>query len=128
MEPLKKSDKRRYVRSDLIVPIKYRVFKNDSTFKRSFSIGRAKDLSMKGLKWEVSRHNPVGTKLDMEIELSNTLGVYVVGKVVGGEDETIEGILHQYDRVTFVDLSKPVQDLLWGVIYESLKKNAPKKK
>ena len=126
MEETKRAERRRFARVPLTVPVKYRAFRNDSVFHTSFNIGRTKDISMGGLKCAVSRHNPVDAKLDMEIDLSDTLSAYVVAKVVGGEDQVINGIVHRFDRVSFLEMDKDVQDLLMRLVFENMRKSGIK--
>ena len=128
MEAQKGQEKRRFARTDIIVPIKYRLYRNNSVFQSSFNIGKSRNLSMGGLKFAVSKHLPVGTKLDMELELSRTMGIYVVAQVVGGDDEVVNGITHRYDRVTFSEVDTEVQDLLMRLMFEIMKRNSLKNK
>ena len=128
MEEPKRQEKRRSVRVDLTVPVKYRAFRNDSIFQSNFNVGRSKDLSVGGLRWAVAKHNPIDTKLDMELELPDDMCAYVVGKVVGGEDVVINGITHRFDRVAFLDMDKEVQDLLMRQVFDSMRRKGMKGK
>jgi c-di-GMP-binding flagellar brake protein YcgR len=87
-----KSQKRRFVRLNIILPVKYRAFTGNTIFTDQFNIGRTNDLSIGGINIAVSKPIPVDTKLDIEIELDDKNRVYVVGKVLGGEDKVIDGI------------------------------------
>jgi c-di-GMP-binding flagellar brake protein YcgR len=120
------TEKRRFARTELTVPVKYRLYRNDPVFISGFNIGRSKNISAGGLKLAVSRHNPINTKLDMEIELSRTLGVYLTAKVVGGEDLEIDDIVHRFDRVSFEEVDKDVQDLLLRLVFELMKQKRSK--
>jgi c-di-GMP-binding flagellar brake protein YcgR len=122
MEEKKKTEKRRFVRVDMTIPVKYRNFKNDPILKSHFNVGRGRDISLGGLKWAVSKHNPVNSKLDMEIVLSDTLSAYVVAKVVGGENKVVDGIVHQFDRVTFLEMDQKAQNVLTRQVLEGLRK------
>jgi len=122
MEQTSKGEKRRFVRVDMTVPVKYRSFRNDSIFQGNFSVGKSRDISVSGLKWAVGKQNAVNTKLDMELVLSDTLSVYVIGKVVGGEDKTINGIVHRFDRVTFLEVDKDVQQVLTRQVFDALRR------
>lgn len=122
MAETKRTEKRRFPRIELNIPVKYRAFRNDSIFSSNFSVGRSKDISVGGLKLAVGKHNPVDTKLDMEIELTSNLFAYVVGKVLGGQDEEINGVTHRYDRVIFLEMDKEIKDALTRFIFEGLKK------
>jgi hypothetical protein len=126
MEEPKKQEKRRFVRVEITVPVKYRSYRNDSIFRANFNVGRSRDMSVGGLKVSVSKHNPVDSKLDMEIELPDSMPAYVIGKVVGGEDVVIDGIVHHYDRISFVDMDKEIQDVIMKQIFENLRKKGPK--
>jgi c-di-GMP-binding flagellar brake protein YcgR len=119
----KREERRRFVRVEMTVPVKYRTFRNSSEFQSSFNVGRSKDISVGGLKCAVSKHNPIETKLDIEIELSDTLSAYVVGKVLGGEDRVIDGIVHRFDRVTFLQMEPDVQELLMRQVFEQMRRN-----
>jgi c-di-GMP-binding flagellar brake protein YcgR len=126
MEEPKKPEKRRFVRVELIVPVKYRSFRNDSIFQSNFNVGRSRDISVGGLKFAVAKHNPVNTKLDMELELPDALSAYVTGKVVGGEDVVVNGIVHRFDRITFLEMDKEVQDLIMRQVFESMRRKRTK--
>jgi len=126
MEEPKRQEKRRFVRIEVTVPIKYRNFKNDSVFHSNFNVGRSRDISVGGLKFSVGKHTPVDTKLDMEIELPDSMPAYVIGKVVGGEDVIINGIVHHYDRIQFVDIDKEIQDVIMKQVFEGLRKKGAK--
>jgi hypothetical protein len=127
MEEPKKQEKRRFVRVEITVPVKYRTFRNDSIFRSNFNVGRSRDLSVGGLKFSVSKHSPVDSKLDMEIELPDGMPAYVIGKVVGGEDYVIDGIVHHYDRISFVDMDKEVQDVIMKQVFDNLRRRGPKR-
>ena len=128
MEPVRTSERRRFARAEInSIPIKYRAFRNDSFFISGFHVGRGIDISVGGLKWAVGRHMPIGTKLDMEIELNGPIGVYVVAQVVGSNDQVVNGITHRYDRVTFLEMEKDVQDQIMRQVFENLKKRSIKK-
>ncbi len=126
-EQPKRQEKRRFVRVELTVPVKYRNFRNDSIFRSNFNVGRSRDISVGGLKFSVSKHSPLDSKLDMEIELPDGMPAYVIGKVVGGEDVVINGITHHYDRISFVDMDKEVQDVIMKQVFESMRKKGPKR-
>jgi c-di-GMP-binding flagellar brake protein YcgR len=122
MAETKRTEKRRFPRIELTIPVKYRAFRNDSIFSSNFSVGRSKDISVGGLKLAVGKHNPVDTKLDMEIELTSNLYAYVVAKVLGGHDEEINGITPRFDRVIFLEMDKEIREALTRHIFEGLKK------
>ena len=126
MEETKQPEKRRSVRVEMIVPVKYRNFRNDSIFQSNFNVGRSRDLSVGGLKFAVTKHNAVNSKLDMEIELPDALSAYVTGKVIGGEDVVINGIIHRFDRISFLEMDKDVQDLIMRQVFESLRRKRGK--
>ncbi len=96
----------------LFIPVKYRVFRNDPIFQDRFNVGRSMDLSMNNLLLAVGRHNSVNTTLDMELDFSQDKSAYVVGKVIEGVDELINGIVHHFDRIVFAKLDKEAEDLI----------------
>jgi c-di-GMP-binding flagellar brake protein YcgR len=124
----KNKERRRHARVELTGPIKYRPFRNESIFKDNYSVGRINNISLGGLKFALGKHNPTESKLDMEIELSDVLSFYAVGKVVGGEDRAVDGIIHQFDRICFLEMDKEVQDLLMRLVFEYMRRSGSKAK
>ncbi|HXL71988.1 MAG TPA: PilZ domain-containing protein [bacterium] len=122
MEETKRVEKRRFVRLETTIPVKYRACQNDSIFSGNFSVGRSKNISAGGLKLAVGRHNPIDTKLDMEMELPNNVLAYTTAKVLGGNDEQINGITHRFDRVVFLEMDDDVQGTLTRYVFEGLRK------
>jgi c-di-GMP-binding flagellar brake protein YcgR len=118
----KKTQKRRFVRLDVVLPVKYRKFTGNPIFVSHFNVGRTIDLSSGGIKLSVSRPIPVGTKLDMEIELDDRTASYVPGKVLGGEDKVIDGIGRRIEKISFVDLDPDAQDMIMKFIFNNQRK------
>src|ERR1700678_3395445 len=106
----KKVQKRRFVRLDIVLPVKYRRYTGNPVFQANFNVGRTINLSVGGVKLSVSTPIPSGTKLDMEIEISDSIKPYVVGKVVGGEERVIDGISRRIEKIGFVEVDKDAQD------------------
>ncbi len=124
----KKNQKRRFVRLDVVMPIKYRRYTGNPVFQSNFNVGRTINLSVGGVKLSVSTPIPVGTKLDMEIELSDSVKPYAVGKVVGGEEKVIDGISRRIEKISFLEVDKEVQDLMMKYIFNHLRKVVRKDK
>jgi c-di-GMP-binding flagellar brake protein YcgR len=124
----KKVQKRRFVRLDIVLPVKYRRYTGNPVFQANFNVGRTINLSVGGVKLSVSTPIPSGTKLDMEIEISDSIKPYVVGKVVGGEERVIEGISRRIEKIGFVEVDKDAQDLMMKYIFENLRKVVRKDK
>lgn len=108
--------------AQLVIPVKYRIFRNDPIFDRQFNIGRGMDLSLNNLVLAVGRHNPTNTNLDMELDFAQGKSAYAVGKVIEGLDELINGIVYHFDRIVFAKLDKDAEDLIVHQIAESNKK------
>jgi c-di-GMP-binding flagellar brake protein YcgR len=118
----KKVQKRNFVRLDVVLPVKYRRFTGNPVFQSNFNVGRTVNISVGGVKLSVSTPIPVGTRLDMEIELSDSVKPYVVGKVLGGEEKVIDGISRRIEKISFVEVDKDAQDLMMKYIFENLRK------
>ncbi|HET9869486.1 MAG TPA: PilZ domain-containing protein [bacterium] len=118
----KKGQKRRFVRLNVVLPVKYRKYTGNPIFTSNFNVGRTIDLSSGGLKLSVSRPIPAGSKLDMEIELDEKTASYVAGKVLGGEDKVIDGIGRRIEKITFVDMDPEAQDLIMKFIFNNQRK------
>lgn len=124
----KKNQKRRFVRLDVVMPVKYRRYTGNPVFQSNFNVGRTINLSVGGVKLSVSTPIPVGTKLDMEIELSDSVKPYAVGKVVGGEEKVIDGISRRIEKISFLEVDKEVQDIMMKYIFNRLRKVVRKDK
>lgn len=108
--------------ASLFFPVKYRLFRDNPIFEGRFNVGRSMDLSMNNLVLAVSRHNSVNTNLDMELDFPQGDSAYVVGKVVAGIDEMIDGITHHFDRIVFAKLDHDAEDLIVKRIKENNQK------
>lgn len=118
----KKTQKRRFVRLDVVLPVKYRKYTGNPIFRGHFNVGRTNDLSIGGIKMAVSRPLPPGTKLDMEIELDDDLRPYLVGKVLGGEDKVVDGISRRVEKVSFTEVEPEAQDMMMKFIFDHQRK------
>lgn len=118
----KKVQKRRFVRLDVVLPVKYRRFTGNPVFQSNFNVGRTVNVSVGGVKLSVSTPIPVGTRLDMEIEFSDSVKPYVVGKVLGGEEKVIDGISRRIEKISFVEVDKDAQDIMMKYIFDNLRK------
>jgi c-di-GMP-binding flagellar brake protein YcgR len=128
MADSKKEQKRRFVRLDVVLPIKYRKYVGSPVFRSRFNLGRTNDLSIGGVKMSVSKAIPAGTKLDLEIELEEDIRPYIVGKVLGGEDKVIDGISRRIEKVSFVEVDPEAQDMMMKFIFDHQRKEVRKEK
>jgi c-di-GMP-binding flagellar brake protein YcgR len=128
MAETKKNQKRRYVRLEVVLPVKYRKYTGNPVLKGEFNVGKTYDLSVGGTKMTVSRAIPVGTKLDMEIELDDDLRPYLVGKVLSGEDKVIDGISRRVEKVSFVEVDADAQDMMMKYIFDHQRHDVRKDK
>ena len=122
MREPKKTEKRRSVRTPVTVPVRYRVNGEGAALQKSFVAGHSKDISVSGLRLAVKEHHPVGTELELEIVLPRALGLHtsatVVGKVVGVEEWRVDGVVNQFDRISFVEPDKNAQVLILRLVFE----------
>jgi len=86
MADSKKNQKRRFVRLEVVLPVKFRVYTGNPIFQKSFDLGRTCDLSSGGMSVVVSKALVPGTKLDLELELDAQVRPDIVGKALGGND------------------------------------------
>jgi hypothetical protein len=126
MREPKKSEKRRSVRTPVTVPVRYRVNGDGSTLQKSFVVGHSKDISVSGLRLAVEEHHPIGTELELEIVLPRALNIHgsarVIGKVVGVEEWRVDGVVTQFDRISFVEADKNAQILILRLVFEIRKR------
>jgi c-di-GMP-binding flagellar brake protein YcgR len=123
-----KSQKRRFVRANIILPVKYRKFTGNAVFTDQFNIGRTNDLSIGGVNLTVSKSISVDTKLDIEIELNDKARVYVAGQVLGGEDKVIDGISRRIEKINFIEIDPEVEDVIMKFIFDHERKEVRKDK
>ena len=123
-----KDQKRKSVRLEVVLPVKYRRYTGNPVLANNFNVGRTHDISVGGVKLSVSTPIALGTKLDMEIELSDALRPYAVGKVIGGEDKVIDGIAHRIEKVSFLEMDAESQDMMMKYIFDNLRKESRKVK
>jgi c-di-GMP-binding flagellar brake protein YcgR len=124
----KKIQKRRFVRLDAVLSAKYRRYTGNPVFQSNFNVGKTINLSVGGVKLSVSTPIPTGTKLDMELELSESVKLYAVGKVIGGEEKVIDGISRRIEKISFLEVDKEDQDLMMKYIFNHLRKVVRKNK
>jgi c-di-GMP-binding flagellar brake protein YcgR len=122
----KKTQKRRFVRLNVVLPVKYRKYTGNPVLRGQFNVGRTHDLSIGGIKMTVSRPIPAGTKLDMEIELDEDLRPYLVGKVLGGEEKIVDGISRRIEKVNFIEVDPEAQDMMMKFIFGHQRKEVRK--
>jgi hypothetical protein len=122
MREPKKSEKRRSVRTPVTVPVRYRVNGEGSALQKSLMVGHSKDISVSGLRLAVEEHHPIGTELELEIVLPRALDLHtsarVIGEVVGVEDWRVDGVVTQFDRISFVEADKNAQILILRLVFE----------
>jgi hypothetical protein len=122
MKDPKKKEKRRSVRTPVMMPVKYRINGESSVLQKSFVVGHSKDISVSGLKLAVKEHHPVGTELELEIVLPRALDLHtsarVVGKVVGLDEWRVDGRVNRFDRISFVEPDKNAQVLIQRLVFE----------
>ncbi|GEM_PF-1723418 len=132
MEKPKRAEKRRSFRAQLTVPVRYRLFQDDSAPKKDFISSHTNDISVNGLKLAVKQHHPNNTKLEMEIEFPRALGIKaparVIGNVVGSGNWKIGDVVDRFNRVAFVDPDKKAQMLILRLVFEIMKQKSEKKK
>ena len=123
-----KAQKRRFVRLNVVLPIKYRSYTGNPVFQENFNLGRTNDLSIGGVRMSVSKPLTAGAKLDMELELSEDNKIYVVGKVVGGEEKTEDGVARRIEKISFLEVDSDAQDMMMKFIFEHQRKEVRKDK
>ena len=126
MTEAKKDQKRNSVRLEVVLPVKYRRYTGNPVLNNNFNVGRTHDISIGGVKISVSTPIAVGTKLDMEIELSDDIKPYAVGKVIGGEEKIIDGISHRVEKISFLEMDSESQDMMMRYIFDNLRKEGRK--
>ena len=122
MREPKKSEKRRSVRTPVTVPVRYRVNGEGSALQKSLMVGHSKDISVSGLRLAVEEHHPIGTELELEIVLPRALDLHtsarVIGEVVGVEEWRVDGVVTQFDRISYVEADKNAQILILRLVFE----------
>ena len=91
-------------------------------FKTNFNVGQSLDVSVDSMLLAVGKHSPVDSKLDMELELPNGLSAYLVGKVLEGVDNLVNGIVYHFDKISLFKLDKEAEDLITHQIAETTRK------
>jgi len=128
MAEAKKNQKRRFVRLDVVLPVKYRKYTGNPIFVSHFNVGRTIDLSVGGIKLSVSKPLAVGLKLDMEIELDDQTSPYIVGKVLGGEDKVVDGVARRVEKINFLEVDPESQDMIMKFVFENQRKQVRQEK
>jgi c-di-GMP-binding flagellar brake protein YcgR len=121
-----KPQKREFVRQEVVLPVKYRKYTGNSMFEDLFSVGRTLNLSSGGLMLSVGTPLQAGEKLDLEVELTDRVRVYLVGKVLGGTDSVVDGVDRRIEKIEFLDMDGETQDLIMKFIFESQRRNLRK--
>jgi c-di-GMP-binding flagellar brake protein YcgR len=124
----KKNQKRRFVRLDVVLPVKYRKYTGNPIFISHFNVGRTIDISSGGIKLSVSKPLAVGMKLDIEIELDDQTSPYIVGKVLGGEDKVVDGVARRIEKINFLEVDPDSQDMIMKFIFENQRKQVRQEK
>jgi c-di-GMP-binding flagellar brake protein YcgR len=122
----KKPQKREFVRQELVLPVKYRKYTGNSVFNDLFSVGRSLNVSSGGMMLTVGTPLKTGDKLDLEMELTDQVRVYLVGKVLGGSNDEIDGIQHRIEKIEFLNMDADTEDLIMKYIFESQRRNLRK--
>jgi len=128
MPEAKKNQKRRFVRLEVVLPVKYRPYTGNPIFRGNFTTGRTSDLSSGGMSLMVSQPLTPGMKLDMELELDEQVLPYLVGKVIGGSDQMIGGVSRRIEKVSFAEMDQEAEDMIMKFIFDSQRKLARKDK
>ncbi len=123
----KKAQKREFVRQDVVLPVKYRKYTGNPVFEDLFSVGRTLNLSSGGIMLTVGTPLKSGDKLDLELELTDRVRVYLTGKVLGGQDSVVDGIPHRVEKVSFLDVDDDTQDLIMKFIFDDQRRSLRKK-
>jgi len=127
----KKIEKRGSVRTQVSIPVKYRVYGEESKLQKSFVTGHSRDISIGGLKLAVKEHDPIGTELELEIMLPRALGMHtsarVIGKVVGLDEWRVDGTVNRFNRISFVEPDKDAQVLILRLMFELMKQKISRK-
>ena len=121
-----KPQNREFVRQEVVLPVKYRKYTGNSLFEDLFSVGRTLNLSSGGMMLSVGTPLKVGDKLDLEVELTDRVRVYLVGKILGGTDSEVDGVYRRVEKVEFLDMDGDTQDLIMKFIFESQRRNLRK--
>lgn len=109
--------KRRFVRIDVILPVKYRTYTGNPVWDLNFSVGRTINLSSGGMMLAVNQALAPEAKLDMELELNDKTRLYLVGKVLGGEDMMVDGVSRRVEKINFIDLDDDSRDIIMKFIF-----------
>lgn len=111
------SQRRQFVRIDVILPLKYRTYTGNPVWDLNFSVGRCINLSSGGMMLAVNGALAPEAKLDMELELNDKTRLYLVGKVLGGEDMMVDGVSRRVEKITFLDLDDDSRDIIMKFIF-----------
>jgi len=112
-----KSQKRRFVRIEVMLPVKYRSYTGHPVWDQNFSVGRSINLSSGGMILAVNTALAPEAKLDMELELNDKTRLYLIGKVLGGEDMMVDGVSRRVEKISFMDLDDETRDIIMKFIF-----------
>jgi c-di-GMP-binding flagellar brake protein YcgR len=122
----KKLQKREFVRQELVLPVKYRKYTGTAVFDDLFSVGRTLNISSGGMMLLVGTPLKTGDKLDVEMELTDQVRVYLVGKVLGGSDSESDGVQQRIEKIEFLNMDDDTEDIIMKYIFESQRRNLRK--
>lgn len=122
----KKLQKREFVRQELVLPVKYRKYTGTAVFEDLFSVGRTLNISSGGMMLLVGTPLKTGDKLDVEMELTDQVRVYLVGKVLGGSDSESDGVQQRIEKIEFLNMDDDTEDIIMKYIFESQRRNLRK--
>jgi c-di-GMP-binding flagellar brake protein YcgR len=122
----KKLQKREFVRQELVLPVKYRKYTGTAFFDDLFSVGRSLNISSGGMMLAVGTPLKTGDKLDIEMELTEQVRVYLVGKVLGGTTNENDGVQERIEKIEFLNMDDDTEDLIMKYIFESQRRNLRK--
>jgi c-di-GMP-binding flagellar brake protein YcgR len=84
------------------------------------------NISSGGMMLTVGTPLKTGDKLDLEMELTDQVRVYLVGKVLGGSDDEIDGVQQRIEKIEFLNMDDDTEDLIMKYIFESQRRNLRK--
>jgi c-di-GMP-binding flagellar brake protein YcgR len=122
----KKLQKREFVRQELVLPVKYRKYTGTAVFDDLFSVGRTLNISSGGMMLLVGTPLKTVDKLDVEMELTDQVRVYLVGKVLGGSDSESDGVQQRIEKIEFLNMDDDTEDIIMKYIFESQRRNLRK--
>ena len=122
----KKAQKREFVRQEAVLPVKYRKYTGNPVFENLYSVGRTLNISSGWMMMTVGTPLKTGDRLDLELELTERVRVYLEGKALGGSDSLVDDIQLRVEKVAFVNVDEDTKDLIMKFIFESQRKSLRK--